>query len=357
MKKTTLFIKGLTIFLFGMMLVFACEGPAGADGEQGLAGENGVDGVDGMDGANANAFCADCHNLEYRTEIKNAYALSVHAEGANVGYAGGRNACAKCHSHQGFHETLITGRDTTAANIPIPVAFNCETCHGFHATLDSTEFPDYALNQTEPVVMMITQGTETLDLPGSGNLCAYCHQPRHRDGFPLDPANTSTTHAITTTHWGPHHGPQSVIFMGEYGFEVSGSMSYPDEWKHQTKDCAWCHMADAVTADHGGHTFTPDVAKCNSCHGDAVDVAGLQTEIEGLVASLSTKLQSFNLVDAEGHIIKSADGKGADWTNDEAGVVFNYLIIEEDRSHGMHNYPYVKALLQNSIEKVDSWSK
>lgn len=35
-----------------------------------------------------------------------------------------------------------------------------------------------------------------------------------------------------------------------------------------------------------------------------------------------------------------------------AGAALNFKFIEEDRSHGVHNYEYAKALLQNAIEAI-----
>jgi hypothetical protein len=36
----------------------------------------------------------------------------------------------------------------------------------------------------------------------------------------------------------------------------------------------------------------------------------------------------------------------------EMGAVYNFLLVENDKSHGMHNYKYTKALLQNSIDAI-----
>ncbi|MEJ2722717.1 MAG: hypothetical protein P8181_16505, partial [bacterium] len=35
---------------------------------------------------------------------------------------------------------------------------------------------------------------------------------------------------------------------------------------------------------------------------------------------------------------------------DSAGAVWNYLIVHEDRSEGIHNPKYIKSLLQSSID-------
>ena len=39
---------------------------------------------------------------------------------------------------------------------------------------------------------------------------------------------------------------------------------------------------------------------------------------------------------------------------DSAGAVWNYLVAEEDRSHGVHNPKYVMGLLKSSIQYIQS---
>jgi len=34
----------------------------------------------------------------------------------------------------------------------------------------------------------------------------------------------------------------------------------------------------------------------------------------------------------------------------KAGAVYNYFFIEDDRSHGVHNFKYATDLLQSAIE-------
>ena len=37
---------------------------------------------------------------------------------------------------------------------------------------------------------------------------------------------------------------------------------------------------------------------------------------------------------------------------DVAGALWNYMFVEEDQSHGIHNPQYAKALLTNSVEAL-----
>ena len=38
--------------------------------------------------------------------------------------------------------------------------------------------------------------------------------------------------------------------------------------------------------------------------------------------------------------------------SDEAGAIFNYLIVSEDESFGIHNPLYIVALLTNTLESL-----
>ena len=39
-------------------------------------------------------------------------------------------------------------------------------------------------------------------------------------------------------------------------------------------------------------------------------------------------------------------------TMNQAGGIYNFKFVEEDRSGGMHNIKYAKKLLENSIESL-----
>ena len=41
-------------------------------------------------------------------------------------------------------------------------------------------------------------------------------------------------------------------------------------------------------------------------------------------------------------------------TNDQAGAIWNYLLIEEDRSGGVHNKAYIQGLLKSAIEYLNA---
>jgi hypothetical protein len=318
-------------------LVFAsCEGPMGPPGT------NGSDGTPGVDG---NATCLVCHNLDTKATITAQYDESAHGSGSTTIRATS-NQCARCHSDQGFKETRITGRDSTATGFPIPQKITCETCHDFHQTLNfAVDGPDYALRVVDPVKFS-KYPSSVVDFGNSANLCASCHQPLTAapgaDPTDVNWDQLASTYKVTSTHYGPHHGPEGTILAGIGGYKpgVDGSNS-----THKTAGCATCHMHRSGTNGKANHTWEPSVDACKTCHAGATsfDVDGKQTEIDGLIAQLKTLLTTSGLLAANGNPVLGT------YPIDDAGALYNYLIIVEDKSHGVHNYAYIKAILQEGI--------
>ena len=357
MKKFASLLTFSVLTVFALVVLFpSCTGP---DGPMGPAGQNGIDGTDGTDGVDANSWCISCHTLDNKTTINTQFAMSSHGQGNYAGYAGGRSGCAKCHSYQGAMETMMTGKDTTAANIPIPVAFKCDMCHGFHMSLDEGDFPDYALRDTEIVSVISTGHTTTIDLAGSSNACVQCHQTRRT----TSPFNGDSVN-ISSSHWGGHHGPQGQILDGTGAFEPTGSMTIENSAHTATVGCSTCHMAkNADRTDVGGHTWVmkaddgyENLVGCTACHADATsfDLNGSQTAIHALLEELHGLLVEHGLYSEEGLHDGGHPVTGM-YPANKAGAVYNYILFEEDRSAGVHNPKYTKAVLTNTIEMVESW--
>lgn len=363
MKKLVYFLSISALAIFSLVVLFpACEGPAGADGKDGL---NGAAGANGLDGVDANAFCVKCHNTATFSSVEAQFATSKHGEGETWTGDGNRQSCARCHSYQGYKETQLTGRDTVEFIPKIPVALQCDACHDFHGTLDSTDFPNYALGHTEPVSLLYNNHASTMDFGNSSNACAYCHQARPQGtDFPI-PTTGEKEYKVTSSRWGPHHGPQSHILNGTDGWEYAGTMAYDKSNHKGVATCATCHMAEGEGTEVGGHTWriaNEDGSKvnltgCKKCHTDitSTDYKGRQTEIAGLIGQLKAKLVEKKLLANDTDLAlpyNKEPGKMTAWTAKEAGAFFNYKMIEEDRSEGVHNYKYTKALLVNSLDAL-----
>ncbi|MCX6226518.1 MAG: hypothetical protein NTV01_17510 [Bacteroidia bacterium] len=356
MKKLVyiLSISALTIFTL-VVLLPSCEGPTGPAGK---------------DGKDVNAFCAKCHNDANFASVEAQFATSKHGEGETWAGDGNRQTCARCHSYQGFKETMLTGRDTVEFIPKIPVALQCDACHDFHGTLDSTDFPNYALGHTGPVRVIMDPKAAPIDFGNSSNACVYCHQARPGAAIPV--ATTGdTTYAITSSRYGPHHGPQGNILNGTQGWEVAGALPYTSTNHKGVATCSMCHMAVGVGTEMGGHTWrianaddTKDnLTGCKKCHTDitTLDYKGRQTEIVADLEKLQAKLVTLKLLDPATMLAipwnqvasgTKLPGKGARWSIKETGAFFNFQMVEADRSEGVHNYKYIKALVNNAYDAI-----
>jgi hypothetical protein len=339
-REITWTISGLMLLLI-MLAVAACTGstgptgpagPTGPPGPTGPAGPPGPTGPAGSPGtvAATDLTCTQCHNNTTLVFAKNLqWEQSVHATGGNYVRATSAS-CAACHSSEGFTTAIANGLapDELTAGETNPSPPNCRTCHEIHTTYTSA---DFALRTTSPVVLYVSQ--ETFDF-GEGNLCANCHQPRM-----AGPTVGSGSVEVDSTHWGPHHGPQSASFLGIGGYGVDGSPS--PHYQVVEKGCPQCHMVNAT------HYFTPDVAACQPCHSDITDFDyhGVQTEVQGLLDQLNQLLTDKGL-------LKDGSPVVGTYPEVQAGALWNYISVVEDRSLGVHNPAYLKALLQEGIDAL-----
>lgn len=277
--------------------------------------------------------CTGCHNDSTLITGKHtAWAESLHGTGEAY-VRGTSSSCAGCHSGGAFSEMIAAGLnpETVENGDPNPTRQSCRTCHQIH---ESYTDADWALETTDPMEFFAIEGT-TFD-GGEGNLCATCHQPRELIGEAVDGMVE-----ITSTHWGPHHGPQSAMLMGLAGSsDVSGSPSAHYQVVENT--CVGCHLGDSAN-----HTFEPEVATCQACHTDAdsFDIGGVQTDVQAMLDELETDLIDQGLLDEEGH--PSVDTVPEQY----AAALWNWIYIgHEDKSLGVHNPGYTQALLEASLE-------
>jgi len=279
--------------------------------------------------------CTECHNDTTRiTGKKTAWSESRH--GSGEAYVRGSSAsCAGCHSGGGFSARIAAGLnpDQVEEGDPNPTRQDCRACHQIHTTFTDE---DWALETTDPVVFYAIEGV-TYD-GGEGNLCVNCHQPRR--GYPEAEDGMITG---ITSHWGPHHGPQSSMLLGVSGAgDVEGSPSPHYQIVEDT--CVNCHMGEERS-----HTYEPEVERCQACHADAedFDIEGVQTEVQALLDELGDALVAAGLITEN-----SEDGHPAveEAPEDVAPALWNWVYIaHEDKSLGVHNPAYTKALLEYSL--------
>jgi hypothetical protein len=138
-----------------------------------------------------------------------------------------------------------------------------------------------------------------------------------------------------------------------------------------TDGCVKCHMPDvASNMNIGNHSFHPQVAVCVTCHSGATnfDINGGQTTmllaLQQLREELNTKgwltrsdaspyaaLTASELADKDYALDEPRPG-GAALTQDEAGALYNYILIARGAAGGIHNPKYTKELLFDSIKSL-----
>ncbi len=332
MKKFSLF---LLLGVFSLLLMQCVK-----EGPMGPAGPAGADGTDGTDGVDGNVTCLACHSGTVKDAIQAQYYQSGHYAGVVTTSRTWSASCVQCHTSQGYI-TYAAGDETTAINVA--ETFHCGTCHSIHETFEAT---DYAFRLADPVAF-IFDNTVVAD-GGNSNVCFSCHQSRVAEPNIAVPGSEFN---ITSTHYGPHHGAQANILYGVGFAEIPGTFAYDNagsspHWNANAR-CTGCHMYDYAD-NEGGHTFKPSLASCNECHTTAsFDYHGVQTETEELLVELRDSLINRGVV--EGDEINGFHPVVGTHDMVYVQAFFNWIGIEEDRSLGVHNPTYVKALLENSI--------
>jgi hypothetical protein len=304
--------------------------------------------------------CFGCHSDEDFKLIyaKNQWEVSKHGSGTTVERNRNTSAfyqvCEDCHTSEGFLRR-ITGMEFSTTNF---THIACFTCHAPHT--------NKSLQLRTTAAVTLEDGV-TFD-HGLGNLCANCHHSRENASeFVVDGVEMST-------HWGPHHGPQSDMLAGTNGYEYAGYTYENSRHTIETTDgCVMCHFEGSIGTEVGGHTFMmadesterENTTGCNvtACHSGTIasldppaaadfdhdgTIEGVQDEIEGLLATLAPLLEDAGLLeDGEPTSVTVADAG-------MAGAVFNYIFVEEDRSMGIHNTRYTVGLLQSAIDYMNS---
>jgi hypothetical protein len=245
------------------------------------------------------------------------------------------------------------------ATVEDPAPINCRTCHQIHTTYTAA---DYALTVSGPNDLLFNEGQGPVDFGEVGNLCSQCHQGRTLSPFPV-PGGDDVT--ITSSRYGYHHGPQAQILAGVGAFEVNGNvvngpMAHGNPIPNP-KVCGTCHMASAFGNQAGGHTWNMEyeyhgsteenIAGCGICHSTLVtfDHVEVQTLVEEKLEELATELIRIGVMRPDHYANRGT------WPADVAGAFVNWQMIEEDRSLGVHNPPYVLAILEGSINKMKTY--
>jgi hypothetical protein len=298
---------------------------------------------------------------------------------------------------------FINNYVASASALSFPGPINCFTCHSsLHKEYTATEF--LPLSTTAAVPMTMWGGTKTINFTrNSGNLCAKCHQPRPitaSSGALIDYSRLisepSATYNLSSISYrtGVHYGTHAAMASGTGGIEFGSG--YTNSEHATLASCASCHMA-SPSALSGGHSFISEdnFSGCNTtnCHSGMSATNNIFTsstsDIIAKLANLEEKLDliaSPSIMDIDGDSEftgyfniydpnSNADGSykspsTTGWTSEQKtynnslpeipaitnaqfGAVLNYQLISRDGSDGVHNYPYIKQLLDNTLAALD----
>jgi len=327
---------------------------AGPPGKDGI---DGIDGMDGADGADGTTSCMQCHSDTHRDPIRMAYMDSRHATGSS--WARGTDAtCARCHNNEGFIDYMSNlFIDSLGNSIADPDGYlvsnpiTCTGCHDKHRSFDfANDGNDYAVRSLKAVDLFIDPSVQidirnASDELGRSNLCVNCHQPRNSYEIPGPTAD----YEITSSRFGPHHGPQSTMLEGIMGANISGSTAYPGvgtAGHRQGASCIACHMGETTDGSDGDHTWVPTENTCITCH-----TGGPPPEVEGFATDMQ---RLHDLLVTAGAINEDGSAILGTYPAHVAQATWNYIMLEEDKSEGVHNPNYAKALLKNSIEALEN---
>jgi hypothetical protein len=301
------------------------------------------------------------------------YGLSKHNLGVVYQEESGRYQCDGCHTGDGYAQAIEIGK-----NDPVSVGtmkISCKTCHTIHDKYDSTDF-GFRMKSSVALRWPSTPLT-TVDFK-EGNVCARCHQARPITGRTtpdtLKPNGTSSYSRI-----GPHYGTVANVIAMKGLYDIpGGSQQVPTTNPHMSlsKGCVSCHMnSDAANPAVGGHTFLMPPAnignvkssECFTCH-DAAQIkkGDRQKEIAGLLKTYRQLLINKSLLDTSQTVGAEGYNVMGEYPATPGGIpqavpdkvifecLMNYMFLAKERSYGVHNPAYVKAMLQNGIEYLQT---
>lgn len=261
--------------------------------------------------------------------------------------------CTTCHDAFDGNDPHITGEDYTPGSFPLRVPSG----------------------SSDQAWLEKSSAVGTADGVGAGNYragnaCIWCHKSRKDVTNYIAPTNNS----INSVHWGPHIGPQADIFTGEGGYEYGGKSYGNSSHQGLEKGCVSCHMPSIDSNQGvGDHSFYPQLKACtlDGCHqkdATSFDMIGGQSTTRVQIRELRTALNDKGWLTRSGSApyepLTAGELDDIDFaldepnptvgglTADEAGALYNYLLIARGSADGIHNPRYVRQLIYDSVESV-----
>jgi hypothetical protein len=282
--------------------------------------------------------------LQYRDPVSGALSSANYTGSATVAEV----YCTTCHAVTDANDPHKTGKPWTPGSFPLVVSED-----GGSINIERS-----------PSTSAVT-GTDAGDF-GPGNTCMWCHRSR------VDVTNylTPTGNKITSVYWGPHEGPQADLFTGVGGYQYAGH-TYGQSTHEQKLSCVDCHMINvADNSNVPDHSFNPSLTACLSCHSTATtfDINGFQSQINAALTEIETTLNTNGLLTRSTSApyvpLTTAQLGDGNWsqdlpvpggmiagvlmTQDQAGALYNYIVVARGGASGVHNTKYIAQLLYDS---------
>jgi hypothetical protein len=286
----------------------------------------------------------------------------------------------------------------------------CVTCHDPHQIGTTTGIETNATIRISGNTPPLIAGFQVFGA-GRGAICMTCHNSRrglHNDDTFDDIAGTSDVERA------PHGSAQTDVLMGQNAFFVGVGVRGSHSLVEDT--CVNCHMEqtpppDLLAYNLGGtnHTFFASTTICSKCHGEAFDATGVQDAFqanldeledafgEAIQNLMAAQIAAGNSIDLGGEAtitstatveaialgeshgqqaitVSLTDGSAVgpiavgdvrvlDGGGDVGGLYdfaderliksgWNWNLVNNDASRGVHNPRFVLEVLGNSIDQL-----
>lgn len=275
--------------------------------------------------------CAVCHDTIAYEYSRSDHLLSMSTPQRRVWE--NKPGCAYCHVTQAYIEVFLN-KQKSRAPYKDKTAITCITCHDSHGNAGKDSM---------------------LRIKKVENACDGCHD------------------RVTENEKDKFMGfPQGLMVKGEGGFTLTGEKIPANPHARVEKNCVGCHMAK-TTPNHigsvGGHTFLVisrdnkenpvlNDKGCIDCHKNITleFVKNTQEKTRKLIDTLSDILPHKEKK-VPHPLLRPKFPKDPSLNEIQARAAFNYMVVIADWSYGLHHPPYIKKLLENSIQAMKNENK
>lgn len=289
----------------------------------------------------------------------------------------------------------------------------CVVCHDPHDMGSTTGLETDAQPRITGDTPKLPAGFAALGV-GKGAQCIICHNSRNggigstaADGTTtgnsylhedLDPKFGAVVSTTAANYSEPHAPTQGDVLMGHNAYFMGQyDSSYRSPHANITDTCVNCHMNKSLPQvefsdyHNSNHSFKPSLEMCTSCHGITAGLAlQMQSDIEAQLEMLMTDIKGAVVTQGNEVITKNSGtilisqvtsiygshgapvadvlySNGTSTTGlsmktlvpldsekhrNIAKAIWNYLLIEEDGSLGIHNPGFARDVIGNTRAKV-----